>query len=154
MIFILCLPQISRAVLDKMISWLVSFICLGIKCLNKPISFWFLFNLPPIHYFPDSSIMLQVNHLVQLVTSDWFLLPLWKWAACVYQSLMHSCSFTMTRHVPSCFSEACSIPEPFLCWGFLECQVLPHQIFYFLHDYLPTHLSQALVFVIFQREFL
>lgn len=70
------------------------------------------------------------------------LLPLWEWAACVYQCLMHRYSFTMTRHVPSCFSEACSIPEPCLCRGFLQRQSLPYQISYFLHDYVSAHLSQ------------
>lgn len=62
----------------------------------------------------------------------------------VYQSLMHCHSFTMTRHVPSCFF---GVLEPCLCRGFLQRCALPYKICFCLNDFM-------LALVIFQREFL
>lgn len=96
-----------------------------------------------------SSLHLK-DALCQLFTADSSLLPLWDWAGCVYQSLMHCYSFTMT--CPVLFF---SILGPCLCRGFLHHYTLSYQIwvfFFFLNDYTLAH--QALVFVMFQREFL
>lgn len=82
-----------------------------------------------------SSLMSAVYH--RQLTSSLVRLS-WLW---LYQSLMHCASFTMT--CPVLFF---SILKP--CWGFLQRCSLSYQI---LFSFFLAHLSQPLVFVIFQR---